>query len=388
MAAAMAPPADPIAAVTHPDPYPYYAELVAERPLHRDAALGLWVAASAEAVTGVLRSDLCRVRPPAEPVPKALVGSPAGDLFARLVRMNDGIAHLRLKPAISGTLQTMDMGRAAEASRMWARLLAEELRPATDLAGLTEFAFRLSPHVVGTLLGIPRDRLGETATLVAEFVRGLAPSSAPAEIERAKEAAARLTALGRGLLDDARAEDGLMARLARHGRDVEAVVANGIGLLSQAYEATAGLIGNTLLALGREPVALERVGASPGALRGVVRETLRHDPPVQNTRRFVAVAGEVAGRAMAEGDAVLVVLAAANRDPAANPDPHRFDPLRRDARSFTFGAGAHACPGEMLATTIAEAGVDRLLVSGLALPPLASRTSYRPSANGRIPLFA
>ncbi len=42
-------PADPIAAVIHPDPYPYYADLVARRPLYRDAALGLWVAASADA---------------------------------------------------------------------------------------------------------------------------------------------------------------------------------------------------------------------------------------------------------------------------------------------------------------------------------------------------
>jgi len=51
---------DPIAAVTHPDPYPFYADLVAKRPLYRDDALGVWVAASAEAVTAVLTSDLCR----------------------------------------------------------------------------------------------------------------------------------------------------------------------------------------------------------------------------------------------------------------------------------------------------------------------------------------
>jgi len=58
---------------------------------------------------------------------------------------------------------------------------------------------------------------------------------------------------------------------------------------------------------------------------------------------------------------VLVVLAAANRDPAANPEPARFDPLRRDRQAFTFGVGPHACPGEAMATAIAEAGVERLL---------------------------
>src|SRR5229473_1176610 len=80
------PPADPIAAVTHPDPYPYYRELVARTPLYRDEVQGLWVAASADAVTAVLTSALGRVRPAAEPVPAALLASPAADIFGRLPR--------------------------------------------------------------------------------------------------------------------------------------------------------------------------------------------------------------------------------------------------------------------------------------------------------------
>src|SRR5947199_4384545 len=100
-------PADPIAAVTHPDPYPYYAHLVAEKPLYRDDALGLWVATSAAAVTAVLNHDLCRVRPAAEPVPRALLGSPAGEIFRQLVRMNDGRDRCPLKQAISATLESI-----------------------------------------------------------------------------------------------------------------------------------------------------------------------------------------------------------------------------------------------------------------------------------------
>ncbi|HEV8141500.1 MAG TPA: cytochrome P450, partial [Methylomirabilota bacterium] len=81
------PPSDPVAAVTHPDPYAYYADLVAHRPLYRDESLGLWVASSAAAVTAVLTNDRCRVRPTAEPIPVALVGSTAAEIFRHLVRM-------------------------------------------------------------------------------------------------------------------------------------------------------------------------------------------------------------------------------------------------------------------------------------------------------------
>src|ERR1700687_4786116 len=94
-------PRDPVAAVTHPDPYPYYADLVARRPLFRDDGLGLWIASSGAAVAAALTSERCRVRPLGEPVPVALIGSPAGDVFSRLVRMRDGAAHGPMKQAVS-----------------------------------------------------------------------------------------------------------------------------------------------------------------------------------------------------------------------------------------------------------------------------------------------
>src|SRR6476659_8952542 len=123
-------PPDPIAAVTHPDPYPYYAHLVAEAPLYRDEALGLWVASSAAAVTGALSDDgLCRVRPVAEPVPRALVGSPAGEIFGRLVRMTDGQDRCPLKSAVSAALASVDGPAAAEESGRLARALAAQIGP-------------------------------------------------------------------------------------------------------------------------------------------------------------------------------------------------------------------------------------------------------------------
>src|SRR5437763_3149656 len=128
-------PRDPIAAVTHRDPYPYYAELVARRPLHRDDGLGLWIAAGAAAVTAVLTSEACRVRPVAEPVPAAIVGSPAGEIFGRLVRQNDGARHAPLKRAVSTSLEALEPGHIAALSRTCARSLATALSPHADRRG-------------------------------------------------------------------------------------------------------------------------------------------------------------------------------------------------------------------------------------------------------------
>jgi cytochrome P450 len=378
-------PQDPITAVTHPDPYAYYADLVARRPLHYDDKLRLWVASSAGAVTASLTSDLCRARPANEPVPKSLLGSPAAEIFRHLVRMNDGERHCPFKQAVSAALGSLDAAQAAQQSDKWAQFLLDEC----ESKRLSRFAFHLPVYVMGSLLGLPSNMLHQTALLVNDFARCVAPSSSPEQIERGKTAAGHLLEMFRALLGS---EDGLLIALAREakrvGRDeTDVIVANGIGFISQAYEATAGMIGNTLLALASRPEIRDQVSAAPELLRPVIQEVLRYDSPVQNTRRFLAEDGIVAGEKMKAGDAILVILAAANRDPSVNPNPDRFEVFRKERRIFSFGAGAHACPGEALATTIAKAGVERLIASGVAFGRLTELMTYRASANTRIPIF-
>ena len=373
-------PAHPVAAVTHAHPYPYYAALVARRPLHRDDGLGLWVAAGAAAVTAVLTSETARVRPVAEPVPSAIVGSPAGEIFGRLVRQNDGARHAPLKRAVSASLDALAPARLAALSRTCARSLVTTLTPHAHRRGLDDFMHQLAPSVVASLLGAPDASIPDLVRWTGEFVAGIAPGASAEALERGKRAAGHLLEVGETLAS----ADGLVATLARHAPDqsADAVVANALGFLSQAYDATAGLIGNTLLALARD-----RELRDPALVPRVVIEVARHDAPVQNTRRFLAADVVIDDQTLKAGDAVLVVLAAANRDPAANPDPARFDIERRAPRSFTFGLGAHACPGAILATTIAAAGVTEFLTAGGTVDRLADDIRYRPSPNARIPIF-
>jgi cytochrome P450 len=383
-------PSDPIAAVTHADPYPYYAELAARLPLHHNEALGLWVAASAEAVTAAVTSDCCAVRPPAEPVPKTLLNSAAAEIFGQLVRMTEGPRQRALKQAVAAALGSLDPAQAAAHSRRWACELAAE-----DPRRIAAFSFELPVYVVASLLGIPdepEELLPAIFGGISDFVAALAPAANADQVFRGKAGAASLLTVFRSLLS-ARSPGTLLESLVHEAQsagqnDVDAILANAIGFMSQAHDATAGLIGNTLVALARHPAARRRAAAEPGLLRQVILEVLRYDPPVQNTRRFVVREGVIAGRTLHPGDAVLVLLAAANRDPSANPHPDRFDVDRLDRRVFTFGAGLHACPGDALAITIAEAGIEQLLLAGIDLVALAAQVTYRPSINTRIPVFA
>jgi cytochrome P450 len=364
---------DPIAAVTAPDPYPYYRALVATRPIYRDESLGLWVVAGAAAVHAVLAEPAARVRPLAEPVPRTIAGSPAGAMFGAFARMIDGPQQAALKRAIESALAGVTAAQVAAVARAWLMKRIGD-HDIVCAATLNDLALTMPVSVVASLLGVPDADLPELCGLIAAFVAGLASAATPEQAVDAGDAAERLSRL--------------LHPLQIFPADVPAVaaLANTLGLLFQTYEATAGLIGNTLLAATRHRDAYLRA-VNRGRLRDFVDEVQRHDPPVHNTRRFLAADTAIAGQAMGRGETILVVLAAANHDAAANTRPEQFDIDRTDRRSFTFGAGRHACPGTVIATAIAAAAAEMLVPRLADLDRLRDEIGYRPLPNVRVPVF-
>lgn len=361
---------DPIIAATHADPYPYYAKLRAEGGLTFDHGLKLWVASSARAVCAVLTHADCRVRPLQEPVPKAIASGLAGKVFGQLMRMNDGERQRCPRVAIEPSLQLIDDEQVQA-------LVAARLMTA-DADGLYKAMFRGPVCVVAALLGFTPAQGRAISELTADFVACLSPLSNDLQLAAAHAAAEHLHGYFIELLAEADSEL-LKAIEQRFAGDGESLIANLIGLCSQTFEATAGLIGNALLALRRQP---ELRDASVDAL---LAEVQRFDPPVQNTRRFVAQTCEIDGVRLEAGEVILLLLASANRDPLLNAEPERFLLDRPDRRSFSFGSGRHQCPGQTLALSIAAATVRKILDQGMNLQQLTWH--YRPSLNGRIPLF-
>ncbi|RKH42226.1 cytochrome P450 [Corallococcus sicarius] len=374
----MQPPTDPYQAVTHPDPFPYYADLCARGGLQRIAGFAPWIAADAATVQAVLTSEHCRVRPRAEPVPPHLSGTPAGALFGRLVRMNDGAPYPAVKHALAEVLAAMLPAVEAESRRGSARLFAEG-----PLARLPGAALQLPVYVLGTLLGFAEETLEQSVRDVDAYVRSVAHPVMGAE---GTLAAARLVERVTACLQSQPHAPALLSAFAARmqGGPVEALVPNAVGLLTQAYEATAGLVGASLRAFARMPGLREQVARGECTLDDVVREAARHESPVQNTRRFVPERAFIASQEVEAGATVVVVLAAANRDPRVNPQPDMFLPRRPDRRTFTFGVGAHACPGQELAVAMASAAVGHVLASGLDLTPLSRSVTWRASTNARI----
>ena len=133
-------------------------------------------------------------------------------------------------------------------------------------------------------------------------------------------------------------------------------------LLFAGFETTINLIGNGSLALLTHPEQRARLLAEPGLLDNAVEELLRYDGPVEfGTWRFTTEPIRVGGVHIPAGEPVLAVLAAADRDPERFPEPDVLDLGRAATGHLALGHGIHFCIGAPLARLEGRIGFERLL---------------------------
>ncbi len=156
-------------------------------------------------------------------------------------------------------------------------------------------------------------------------------------------------------------------------------------LLVAGHETTVNLITNGMLTLLRHPEELARLKQDPERAPRLIEELLRFEPPVHFRTRIALSDIEIGSEIIPKGAAVVLLFAAANRDPARFVEPQRFDPDREDNQHFGFGGGLHYCIGAPLARIEAEIALvtlcRRLVNPRLAYDP----PPYRPGAALRGP---
>jgi pimeloyl-[acyl-carrier protein] synthase len=141
----------------------------------------------------------------------------------------------------------------------------------------------------------------------------------------------------------------------------EEVVANAIITMVGGQETTTNLIGNGVLTLLRHPEQMKRLKDNPALTVSAVEEMLRFESPSQHTARLAPNDRILGGKQIRKRQAVIAVMAAANRDPERFPEPDHFDVARTDNRHLAFGYAAHFCFGAPLARMEGQVAFAALL---------------------------
>lgn len=229
-------------------------------------------------------------------------------------------------------------------------------------------AFPLPANVISELVGVPRVDRDWLRPLVADLSATLEPLTSEEVRLRAAESGAEVRHYLNELIAARRADprDDLLSGLiaASDGEDrlsQEEVVVTTLLIYAAGFETTTNLLGNMVLTLLRHPDQLTRVRTEPSLVPTAVEEVLRFESPVQLDGRTAMEPAEVAGRRIDEGQGVMTLLGAANRDPAAVRDPDVFDVGRSDVPLLSFGSGIHYCLGASLARLEGQIVLSRML---------------------------
>ncbi len=150
-------------------------------------------------------------------------------------------------------------------------------------------------------------------------------------------------------------------------------------LWAAGNETTTNLLSNAALVLQQQPELLETVRSQPERLPGVVEELLRLESPVNCLARCTTTDVELHGESLRAGQVVMVMFAAANRDPRHFDRPDVFDPDRSPNDHVAFSHAIHFCLGAHLARLEARIGLE-------VLGDLLSTAKVRPERGARIPV--
>ncbi|WP_309230789.1 cytochrome P450 [Nocardia sp. SYP-A9097] len=271
--------------------------------------------------------------------------------------------HTRLRGLVGKAFTARTItGLRARAEELVGELMTQVLAE-REVDLLEALAYPVPLTLICELLGVPAEAHEQVRTMSAGIARGLDPDLLlrPQELAARTAAVHEFTEFFGDLVEQRRRSpraDLITALVQAEEAGVRLTHTELIGtlliLVVAGHETSVNLIGNGALALIRHPAEFARLRADPELAAAAVDEVLRYDPPVHLTTRTARAEITVAGRTFVPGQAVIVLLGSANRDPAAFPDPTGFDIGRyglgrRTERHLSFGLGLHYCLGAPLA---------------------------------------
>jgi len=346
------------------DPYPTYARLHEEGPLHY-IEVGKWAVwsivshAECASIAKDPRLSAKRAKQMLLPLPISRQSE-----FSELARMlglwlifMDPPEHTRLRKLLNkGFSAAAVEGLRPQAEAIVAQML-EPLKHGSEVELMNQFANPMPVRIISELLGVPQALHGTfvNASRAIAVFRGN-PNRTVEEARAAQDALIELTDFFRKTVAERRRNKGndlisLLIDIEEEGEVLteEELYAQCIALLFAGHETTRNLIGNGMYTLLQNPQQTAELREKPEMIRSAVEELLRFESPVQFTARVLKEDIEVCGQPIRKGWTVQCMLGAANRDPKQFKEPNQLDLKRLNNQHLAFSAGLHFCIGAQLA---------------------------------------
>jgi cytochrome P450 len=285
---------------------------------------------------------------------------------ANFVSRNDHEDHARLRRAAHLAFTPRKIAELEQSALTYVDAMVAGMDGDTTV-DLMDLAYRLPLAIMGDLLGVPesdRDMIHGWSLVLGASNASTEPEPFLAARAVVAEFRAYVEAMVAAQAGRPAGTDLVAALLGAADGDrltTDELTAMFVQLLFAGHETTTNLIGLGLLELLRDHEQWEILCVDPARIPAAVEELLRWVSPSQFVSRLVVEDVELGGAVITAGSTLLVVTAAANRDPAVFDDPDRLDIRREPARHLAFGYGPHFCLGAALTRLEARIVLDALV---------------------------
>jgi cytochrome P450 len=388
---------DPLRPVTREflqNPYPYYHKLREESPLFWSEDGHYWLVTSYDYANTILRDMRFGKRVQdwkydhiIRKFARKLMPTNAFSTSSMLNQ--DPPNHTRLRALVNKAFTP----KMVEGMKVNVQSIADELLDKVMAQGkmdiVQDYSFPLPVTVIAEMLGIPASDREQFKQWSDDITNVLEPTLEIGPLFQAWKAQKALVEYLTPLVEKRRKQpmpDLISALLSAEEKGdrltTGELFSNIILLLVAGHETTVNLIGNGIIALLKHPDQLQLLKEKPELIGSCVDEVLRYDSSVQMVRRLAMEDVEIDGKVIHQGDMVIILLGAANRDPKRFADPDKFDIQRSDNKYVSFGFGIHHCLGSALAPAEAHIAISSIfqrlpnLKSSLPLDQLVYKTPF------------
>jgi cytochrome P450 len=362
------------------NPYEIYSRMLDRNPVYRDRENDVWAVYSYEACQYLLNSSMAEI-PGHTGTGAGLMNDYATTIASNLARLSNAPAHPVIRRAVVGMFGKMQPVRVPD---LLDQLLGAHV--AHSLDWVNAVCKKLPALAVLKGFGFTQQDTEFILPCIERLTKIMLPNKTLQQILDTNEVAQDIYPMVERHLDRTGTLEASADATETFGKErMRAVhVSNLIGLLIQSYDAGRGILGNALLLqFAHRPAD---ASADAAYFQKSVTETLRFDPPIHNTRRVLAADAFIGGEQIEKGATVLLVLAAANRDPVKFIRPEVYDIRRHNNdEHLTFGAGLHMCVAKHLSVGIAGDALMALFRKFRRVDLLEKNIAYEPLVNARLP---
>ena len=351
------------------DPYIHYESMLRENPVYFDPATNLWAIHSYEDCSLALSHISTNI----PGINTEGLNEYAQLISGKLARLTNGAAHELARHA---AYQLFENINPVSAGNITAKLL-QSLKSDKEVDWVNTVCLKLPSLVLLNSFGFAEEDVEFISAQVSHLSKLIAPVKTSEQIDA-------INGISKEVYD--RIEKHIAKKNGIKINDTLSLcVSNLIGLLIQGYDAGRGLLSNSLLQLLNGSAYLPDT-VTLDYLQKLVMETLRFDPPVHHTRRIVTEDIILGNSIIRKGEMLLIVLAAANRDPKRFGHPSIFNIDRgNNSDHLTFGRGIHKCLANHYSVSMVTGSLYWLLNTYKRINFAETNIDYEPLANVRFP---